>query len=977
MRIASQGILNQDKEITFYFDSKPYKGFLGDTVASALLANDVHLVGRSFKYHRPRGILGIGSEEPNALISVHKGGRVEPNVRATVQEIYQGLIVTSQNSWPNLKFDALAINDIAARFLSAGFYYKTFMWPPRFWEALYEPIIRRAAGLGRLDSKTDDDNYDQNFLFCDLLIIGGGPSGLLSALLTARAGLDIILVDENANFGGQLRFENTIIDGDHCRDWVDRCLVELKSLDNVRMISRATVFGIYDQGTFGVLERHSHHVQNSENDAVLDRYHRIVASSSILASGSIERHIAFGNNDRPGIMMASAVRGYLNHYGVSAGKSVSIFGNNDDAFNTAYDLKNAGVEIAAYIDSRSDAGIQGDFPIFRGAEVYDTGGRLALEHICIRDEKGERRIQTDCLGVAGGWNPTIHLSCHTNSKPEWNSEIAAFTSKENSVPGMKVVGSANGHFTTSACFKSVLEVVNELLNSKGIKRKSKSLPKASDADYNISPLWAVEGNKRAWLDFQNDVTTKDIKQSVAENFSSVEHMKRYTTQGMATDQGKGSNVISIALLADASGESVESTGTTTFRPPYTPISIGAIGSSGRDKGFAPERFTTTHSTSIALAAPMIEAGLWYRPSYYPKIGETDWLQSCNREVLSVRRNVGICDVSTLGKIELHGKDAGKFLDFVYTNSFSSLAVGRVRYGLMLREDGFVMDDGTSARLSENSYLMTTTTAAAGAVMRHLDFVHQAYRPDLDVRFVSVTEQWAQFAVSGPRSRDVISSILDEPLNKKDWPFMACGEVKVMGIKARLFRISFSGELGFELAIPSRYGASLFNVLKLEAEQHGGGIYGMEAMNVMRLEKGFITHAEIDGRATAYDVGMQRMLSQKKDFIGNKMAQRPGLLDPNRERLVGLKMKESISSLKAGSQLFNVDDEPLADNNQGFISSVAFSVVENCYVGLAFLKRGPERWGEHINAVNFMADTQLECEVCNPVFYDPDGNKMHA
>ena len=381
MRIASQGILNRNKEITFYFDSKPYKGFLGDTVASALLANDVHLVGRSFKYHRPRGILGIGSEEPNALISVHKGGRVEPNVRATVQEIYQGLIVTSQNSWPNLKFDALAINDIAAPFLSAGFYYKTFMWPPRFWEALYEPIIRRAAGLGRLDPKTDDDNYDQNFLFCDLLIIGGGPSGLLSALLTARAGLDVILVDENANLGGQLRFENTTIDGDHCKDWVDRCLVELQSLDNVRMISRATVFGIYDQGTFGVIERLSHHVQHTDNDAVVDRFHRIVASASILASGSIERHIAFGNNDRPGIMMAGAVRGYLNHYGVSTGKSVSIFGNNDDAFNTAHDLKDAGVEIAAYVDSRSDAGIQGDFPIFRGAEVYDTGGRLALEHI--------------------------------------------------------------------------------------------------------------------------------------------------------------------------------------------------------------------------------------------------------------------------------------------------------------------------------------------------------------------------------------------------------------------------------------------------------------------------------------------------------------------------------------------------------------------------------------------------------------------
>ena len=977
MRITSKGIVNRDQEVTFLFDSKPYKGFVGDTVASALLANDVNLVGRSFKYHRPRGILGIGSEEPNALISVHKGGKIEPNVRATTQEIYEGLIVTSQNSWPSLKFDALAINDIIAPFFSAGFYYKTFMWPPRFWEALYEPIIRHAAGLGKLDSEPDVDNYDQNFAFCDLLIIGGGPSGLFSALLAGRAGLDVILVDENPKFGGRLLFENTIIDGNHCLDWIQSCLGELKSLKNVRLLSRATVFGIYDQGTFGVLERISRHTHDSESDTVLDCFWRIVASRSILASGAIERHIAFGNNDRPGIMMAGAVRGYLNHFGVAAGTSISIFGNNDDAFNTAYDLNSAGVEIAAYIDSRSYADIQGDFPIFRGAEVYDTGGRLGLEHICIRDEKGEHKVQTDCLGMSGGWNPSIHLSCHTNAKPEWRNEIAAFTPKGQSVSGLLVVGSANGHFTTSDCFKSVCKAVNELLKSKGRKIKRKSYPIASDLEYNISPLWAVEGNKRAWLDFQNDVTTKDIKQSVDENFRSVEHMKRYTTQGMATDQGKGSNVIAIALLADASGETIENTGTTTFRPPYTPIPIAAIGSSGRNKGFAPERLATTHAASMKLAAPMIEAGLWYRPSYYPKIGEDNWLQSCNREVVNVRQSVGICDVSTLGKIEFHGKDAAKFLDFVYTNSFSSLAVGRVRYGLMLREDGFIMDDGTSARIAENSYLMTTTTAAAGSVMRHLDFIHQAYCPKLHVRFVSVTEQWAQFSVSGPKSPDIISSIVDEPFNETDWPFMACGEVKVMGIKTRLFRISFSGELGYELAIPSRFGGSLFDLLKLEAEQRGGGVYGMEAMNVLRLEKGFITHAEIDGRATAYDVGMQKMLSEKKDFIGNKMAQRPGLLDPNRERLVGLKSTGPQSSLSAGSLLFNTDDEPLADNSQGHISSVAFSPIENCYIGLAFVKRGPERSGEKIKAINFLTNVELNCEICPLPFYDPDGKKIRA
>ncbi|MBV1927472.1 MAG: sarcosine oxidase subunit alpha family protein, partial [Rhodobacteraceae bacterium] len=862
MRVAGKGLIDRSAPVSFRFDGIGYSGFEGDTLASALLANDVRLVGRSFKYHRPRGILTAGSEEPNALMTIGSGAAQDPNVRATVQELYEGLQARSQNRWPSLGLDLMSLTDLAAPFLGAGFYYKTFMWPRAFWEKLYEPIIRRAAGLGALSGKANADKYERAYAFCDLLVIGAGPAGLMAALVAGRAGADVILADEDSRMGGRLLAETYEIDGMPGVDWVDRVLDELRNMDNVRLMTRSTVVGAYDQGTYGVLERVGHHGPRAEG-ALLETFWRIATKRAILAAGALERPVAFKNNDRPGIMAAGAVRAYLNRWGVSPGQAVTVFGNNDDAHRTAHDLVAAGVHVAGLIDSRHDAPTSDDFTVYRGAQVCGSAGRQRLESITIRTTIGEENLKTDCLAMSGGWNPTVHLTCHMNGRPTWRNDILSFVPTPGSVPGLTTAGACNGAFSTASCLKEAVEAAKQAIADLGLKTKSVDVPVAEDAPYKVEPLWTVPGKGRAWLDFQNDVTVKDVKQAATENFRSVEHMKRYTTQGMATDQGKNSNVAALAVLADATGRGIAETGTTTYRPPYSPVAIAAFGAGGQGAGFAPKRYMTSHYASVERDAPMIEVGLWYRPSYFPAEGETNWRQSCDREVNMVRNSVGVCDVSTLGKIDIQGPDAAEFLDFVYTNMFSTLKVGRTRYGLMLREDGFVMDDGTTARLSDTHFVMTTTTAGAGEVMRHLDFVQQVLRPDLDVSFISVTEQWAQFAVAGPKSRELLNDILDRPLTAEDWPFMACGEVIVQGIAGRLFRISFSGELAYEIAIPARYGDSLFRLLLAKSEGLGGGPYGMESLNILRIEKGFITHAEIHGRVTAFDIGMERMVSDKK------------------------------------------------------------------------------------------------------------------
>ena len=974
MRISGLGHgIDRNRKVGFSFNHRRLTGFGGDTVASALLAKDIKLVARSFKYHRPRGVMALGSEEPNALITVGTGDAAMPNLRATQVELMAGLKTRSQNAWPSIEADFLAVNDFVSPFLSAGFYYKTFMWPRGFWEKLYEPFIRRAAGLGKLPMAHDLTPHEKAFAHCDVLVIGSGPTGLIAAWAAAEAGADVILCEEDTMLGGRLLHENEEVDGTAGHLWAADMSERLAAMPNVRIMTRTTVTGAYDTGVYGALERVGRHVFSPDEALPMECFWRITARATVLAAGALERPIAFENNDRPGILLSAATRGYLHRYGVAPGSRVAVFGTGPDAHRTARDLKAAGVEVPYLVDTRSDAPALEDTEVISGARVTGTRGRKALRSITV----GARKLEVDALAVAGGWTPSVHLTCHMNHRPVWDEGVQAFVPAEGAVPGMVPAGACRGVYSTAGCLQDGLRAASDVLDMVGLTPLSLALPAAENGAEVPTPLWHVPGQGRAWLDFQNDVTVKDVKLAAAENYASVEHMKRYTTQGMAPDQGKNSNLNALAVLAEATGRSIPETGTTTFRPPYVPVALGAIGAGARGSGFAPRRLTTSDPDSRAMGAPMIEAGLWFRPSYFPRSGETHWRDSCDREVKMVRETVGVTDVSTLGKIDIQGADAARFLDLVYANKFSTLKPGKARYGLMLREDGHVMDDGTTACLGDGHYMMTTTTAAAGPVMSHLEFVAQCLVPDWDVHLISATEQWAQFAVAGPMARAMLETLVDDAIDDATLPFMGWMDVTVGGVAGRLFRISFSGEMGFEIAVPARYGASLFRLLIAQAGAFGGGAYGMEALNVLRIEKGFITHSEIHGRVTAFDVGMEGMVSKKKDCIGFAASRRDGLLRDDRERLIGLKPVAKDGQVLAGAHLFTQGDKPIRVNDQGYVTSVGYSPSLGCMIGLGFLRSGPDRIGERVRMVDHLRKVTTEVEICAPVFLDPEGERARG
>lgn len=981
MRLDSGGLIDRSRPLSFSFDGRRIEGFAGDTLASALIANGVSLMGRSFKYHRPRGVVTAGSGEPNALMEIGAGGRKEPNVPATTQELYDGLVARSQNRWPSLHSDWGAIGAIASSVFVAGFYYKTFMWPKSFWEKVYEPIIRRAAGLGRATYDPDPDRYEKAYAHCDLLVIGSGPAGLMAALAAGRAGARVILADEGARLGGTLLAESDLIDGRPGRDWAAELVSELEAIPDVRLMPRTTVFGWYDGNIFGAVERVNKHVARPPEHEPVERYWRIQARRAVLASGAQERPLVFGGNDVPGVMTGAAVRAFVNRYAASPGRSGVVFTNNDSGYRTARDLLKAGIDVRAVIDPRADAPDidSGGAPVVKGTVVTAVKGGKQVSSIEIDRGAGHEQINCDFLAMSGGWNPAVHLACHKGLKPLWDEKLAAFLPPETG-PTLRAAGAAAGRFALSDCLKDGAETGAKAASECGFDARPPRAPKTEDEpSYGITPLWWVKGSGgKAFVDFQNDVTSKDVPLAAREGYSDVELTKRYTTLGMATDQGKLSNVNGIGILAEATGRTVAEVGTTTYRPFYTPVSFGALAGPYRGHHFQPARKTPMHDWAAEMGASFIETGLWYRAQWFPRLGETDWLESVVREVRAARERVGFCDVSTLGKIDIQGSDAAEFLNRLYCNGFSTLPVGKARYGLMLREDGIVFDDGTTSRLAEDHFFMTTTTANAARVMSHMEFCHQALWPELDVQYVSVTEQWAQMSVAGPKARATLQKIITEDISDAAFPYLAARPVTVLdAVKGRLFRISFSGELAFELSVPADYGDAVIRSIMHAGAEFGIAPYGIEALSVMRIEKGHVAGSELNGTTTAYDLGLGRMMSTKKDYVGRVMAGREAFHRPDREQFVGLRPLGRSDRIRAGSHVLTRGSEPKLENDQGYVTAVAYSPTVGQWIALGLVKRGRERHGETVLVWDGLRGINVLAEVTEPCFYDKEHRKLYG
>jgi methylglutamate dehydrogenase subunit C len=986
-RLAGEGAIRRDRTLAFTFDGRHHAGHPGDTLASALLAAGVRWVGRSFKYHRPRGILTAGSEEPNALVELRTGARREPNTRATVVELFDGLEARSQNRWPSLGFDLGAINSLLSPVFVAGFYYKTFMWPAAFWEKLYEPAIRRAAGLGRASLEPDPDAYEKAHAFCDVLVIGGGPAGLAAARAAGRAGARVILCDEDFLLGGRLNGERYEIEGGDGALWARLAAEELGALPEARVMTRTTVFGAYDGNTFGALERVSDHLREPGAHQPRQRLWKIVARRTVLAAGALERPIVFGGNDRPGVMLASAVRTYVNRFRVTPGRRTAVFTTCDDGWKTAFDLHEAHVEVPVVIDARreipaelaSQASRRG-LRVMLGAQIRDAHGAKGVSGLVVRDERGRStRVAADAIAVAGGWNPSTALSTHLGGRPRWSDVIHAYV--PDGLPGsMIAVGAAAGELSLAGALRTGAAAGREAARAAGFAAPDETAPRVGDEAVGGAPLWLVAGARgKAFVDLQHDVTPGDVALAAREGFHSAELLKRYTTLGMGTDQGKTSALNGHALAAALTGRAPADLGTIASRPPYTPVAIGALAGMHRGPDFRPCRLTPSHRWAQSRGATFVDTGEWRRARAFPLRGETDWKRTLVREVVGVRNGVGLCDVSTLGKIDVQGADAGAFLDRLYANMISTLPVGKARYGIMLREDGIVFDDGTVARLGPAHFLLSTTTAHAARVLQHLEHARQVLWPELDVQLASVTEQWAQFAVAGPRSRALLEGLLGGAIDLADaaLPYLACAQLAWQGRPARLFRISFSGELAYELAVPARCGEAAVRALAAAGEPLGVVPYGLEALGAMRIEKGHVAGAELNGTTTAQDLGLGRMMSDRKDYIGRVLAARPGLSAPDRPALIGVKPARLEARLAAGAHFLRLGAQPSLANDEGFVSSVTFSPTLGHWIGLGFLRGGPGRIGERIRAYEPLAGGDLEVEVTSPVFYDPDGGRLRS
>ncbi len=984
-RITDGLLTDAARPVGFRFDGAAMSGLAGDTLASALLANGRLLVGRSFKYHRPRGIVTAGPEEPCALVDVINIDGREPNRLATTLALQEGLVAESQNRWPSLRFDLAALNDLLSPFLPAGFYYKTFMAPGWAWERIYEPLIRRAAGLGRLDAIVGEHAAPAETVHdhVDVLVVGAGIAGLAAARRLAGSGLKVMLAEQDEVLGG-----GSLHDA-RWTAWRQATCAALADRANVHCLPRTTVLGAYGHGVFGALERLALQ-EAAQFGGMRERLRIIRARRVLLATGALERLIAFPGNDTPGVMLAGAALSYLRRYGVAVGHRPAFFLNNDEAYESVFALADSGINCAGVIDPRPGALASGrasarGITVYAGALVERVVGRGAVRAVRIASLDGghRRTLAADSLLISGGYCPVTSLASQLGALPQWLPSIAAFTAQL--APGAgRIAGAARGVFGLAAAVRDAEaaagEIAADLAGDAAVgelppcELAPGELPRDHDATP-ISAMWevpATRGAGKAFVDLQNDVTCADVRLAQREGYEHVEHMKRYTTHGMASDQGRIGGLVGSAVLAQARGLPLAEVGRSRPRPFAQPVPFAALAGAEVRQHLRPQRRLPLHDWHQAAGASFVAIGLWMRPLVYS--GDTGW-EPVLREARTVRRAAGITDVSTLGKIDVQGPDAGRFLDFIYANRFSTLAVGRARYGIMLREDGLLLDDGTTSRLAADHFVVTTTTANATAVLEHMEFQSQAVCPQFDVVLTDVGEQWAQFAIAGPRAREVVAAAVpDRDLSNAAFPFMAAGAATIAGIAGRLFRISFSGELAYEVAVPASHALPVWLALLQAGRPFGIAPYGLDALNTLRIEKGHVTGAELNGSTSADDLGFARMLKPQGDFIGRVLSQRAGLTAPDRLQLVGVRPLDRRRRLRNGAQLVTPEARSVS---LGYVTSATPAVELDGWVGLALLAAGRQRIGQHLIGASPLHDEALELEIVSPHMLDPENARVRA
>jgi sarcosine oxidase subunit alpha len=1003
-RLPDGGRIDRSRPLRFTFNGKAYAGYAGDTLASALIANGVDVVNRSFKYSRPRGIVAAGAEEPNAVVQLGASEAAQvPNVRATQQALYDGLTASSTNGWPNADHDLMGVaGKLGAPFMPAGFYYKTFMAPASMWMR-YEKIIRKGAGLGRAPKALDPDIYDHMNRHCDVLVVGAGPAGLAAALAAARGGARVILCDEQEEMGGSLLDTRELIDGKPAADWAASTLDELAACADVPLLPRTTANGYHDHNFVTLYERRTEHLTDHSVDVdgrrqPRARMHRVRATRVILASGTHERPLVYANNDVPGNLVAGAVSTYIRRYAVVPGKRLILSTTNDHAYRAALDWLDAGREVVAIVDARDNP--DGDLVtevrarglrIITGAAVIEATGskRVNAARVAAIDLAGfslrgaVETLACDTIASSGGYSPVLHLAAHTGVKPEWRADLVAFVPGE--VEGMLAAGGVRGESTLAQALADGFKVGSDALEATGFGRVACETPQvAVRRDGNPIALFQVPHSKPAmrapkqFVDLQNDVTAAGIELATREGFESIEHVKRYTTMGFGTDQGKLGNINGMAIAARCLDQTIPQTGTTMFRPNYTPVAFGAIAGRHCRELFEPRRYTALQSWHADHGAVFEEVGQWMRPWYYPRAGES-MHTAVQRECLAVREHVGILDASTLGKIDIQGKDAREFLNRIYTNPWARLEVGKARYGLMCKDDGMIMDDGVTACISDTHFHMTTTTGGAAAVLEWLELWHQTEWPELEVYFDSVTDHWATMALNGPDARKLLAQITDIDLDGDKFGFLEWREGTVAGVPARVFRISFTGELSYEINVQADYALHVWNALFEHGEQYGLTPYGTETMHLIRAEKGFIIIGQdTDGSVTPEDLGMQWCVGYKKPFswIGRRALSRPDTRRTDRKHLVGLKPLDPAVVLEEGAQIVLEPELRTPMPMFGHVTSSYFSPTLGHGFALALLGNGRERMGEKVYLP--MADgTVHAAEVTSPVFYDPEGKRQHV